>query len=138
MPQHNDSSESDKLGDFVPGRKADSDELKDHIRPSSVDETVNVPEGEWVDVPKGMVAAPGTYVDSFGVLRSSGDGSCVVWHNRGCQKRGIQPHEIIYGENKAPWCPKCWEENEPKRQKKAQESKVKKLFDLFRGKTNTN
>jgi len=66
----------------------------------------NVPEG-WTHVRKGMVAAPDTYVDDLGVLRSSGDGSCVVWHKRGCAKRGIQPSEIVYGDNGVPYCPVC-------------------------------
>ena len=76
-------------------------------------------EGKWVGVRKGQVLAPDTYVDSKGVLRSSGDDSCVVWHLAAkvliangsvpCAKRGIQPHEIVYHpESGAPWCPECW------------------------------
>lgn len=68
-----------------------------------------VPVGEWVIVPRGMVVAPDTYVDSDGVLRASGDDSCVVWHNKGCEKRGIHASEIVYDpETNAPWCPNCW------------------------------
>jgi HNH endonuclease len=74
----------------------------------------NVEVGKWVDVPPNMVAAPDTYIDSEGVLRSFGDNSCVVWHNPGCTRRGIQPYEIIYNENKAPWCPHCWTTNQIK------------------------
>lgn len=70
----------------------------------------DVPVGEWVNVPTGMMAAPDTYVDGEGVLRSSGDDSCVVWHNTGCEKRGIHASEIVYDpETQAPWCPKCWQ-----------------------------
>mgnify|MGYP003514018779 CR=1 FL=1 len=36
--------------------------------------SVNLPVGEWVDVPEGMVAAPDTYVDSCGArLREKRD-----------------------------------------------------------------
>lgn len=71
---------------------------------------IEVPVGEWIDVPAGMVAAPDTYVDDKGVLRSVGDDSCVVWHYKGCMKRGIHASEIVYDEsNHAPWCPACWQ-----------------------------
>lgn len=71
---------------------------------------VTVPVGEWIDVPAGMLAVPNTYVDDAGVLRSAGDHSCVVWHNHGCEVRGIHASEIVYDpETHAPWCPKCWE-----------------------------
>jgi hypothetical protein len=63
--------------------------------------------GEWVDVPKNMIPAVDTYVDSEGVLRSSGDHSCVVWHIKGCERKGVQPSEIIYDDRGAPWCPQC-------------------------------
>jgi hypothetical protein len=73
----------------------------------------NVGEG-WTDVPVGWVAAPDTYVDAHGVLRSCGDDSCVVWHEIvagvHCDRRGVQPDEIIYHpETGAPWCPECWQ-----------------------------
>jgi hypothetical protein len=68
-----------------------------------------VPVGEWVTVPRGMVVAPDTYVDAEGVLRAVSDDSCVVWHNKGCEKRGIHASEIVYDpETNAGWCPKCW------------------------------
>ena len=69
-----------------------------------------VPVGEWVTVPAGMIVAPDTYVDAEGVLRAAHDDSCVVWHNKGCEKRGIHASEIVYDpETNAPWCPNCWE-----------------------------
>ena len=85
--------------------------------------SVNLPVGEWVDVPEGMVAAPDTYVDSCGVLRSSGDGSCVVWHRPGCERKGIQPTEIIYDIAKAPWCPNCYASFDDERIKLAKKEK---------------
>jgi hypothetical protein len=98
-------------GDFIEGiAEPDSDETL-HIRPAREDKSVNVPVGVQVEVPAGMVAAPNTYVDAAGVLRSKGDGSCVVWHNSGCQRRGIRPNEIEYTDNGAPWCPDCWRAN---------------------------
>jgi len=83
--------------------------------------SVNPPVGEWVDVPKGMVAAPDTYVDDSGVLRSCGDDSCVVWHRPGCQIRGIQAENICYDVAGAPWCPTCYESFEPEREALRQE-----------------
>lgn len=95
------------MGDFVPGRENDSDETEGHVKPARVDRSVEVPASTWVDVPVGMTVAPGTYVDEHGVLRSTGDHSCVVWHRPGCLKKGIKPEEIVYQENGAPWCPVC-------------------------------
>lgn len=70
----------------------------------------DVPVGEWVNVPAGMLAVQNTYVDDHGVLRSTTDHSCVVWHLKGCEKRGIHASEIVYdSETNAPWCPSCWE-----------------------------
>lgn len=69
----------------------------------------NVDSGKWIDVRKGFVLAPDTYVDTSGVLRSSVDNSCVVWHFKGCTQTGIHESEIVYDEKtNAPWCPKCW------------------------------
>ena|ERR1700759_193950 len=84
------------------------------IRPNS-GESVEVPVGEWVDVPAGMVAAPGTYVDGSGVLRSSSNHAIAVWHNRKrgrppCDFRVIRPDQITYVGG-APWCPRCAEYN---------------------------
>jgi hypothetical protein len=74
----------------------------------------NVESGEWIDVPQGMMVAPGTYVDSAGTLRSCVDDSCVVWHNKGCERKGIHPDEIVYDPaTNAPWCDLCWRANHP-------------------------
>lgn len=68
-----------------------------------------IDSGKWVDVPRGMVLAPDTYVDISGILRSSKDNSCVVWHFKDCFKTGIHESEIVYDEKtNAPWCPTCW------------------------------
>jgi hypothetical protein len=90
--------------------------------------SVNLPVGEWVDVPKGMVAAPDTYVDEHGVLRSSGDNSCVVWHVPQCDKRGIQAEDIIYDSANAPWCPDCYMSFEAKREAIREKEKIESLF----------
>lgn len=82
----------------------------------------NAPADKWVDVPKGMVPAPDTFVDTAGVLRHQSNNSCVVWHNggggcgptgqRGTYKTGIMPFEIIYDPaTGAPWCPICFAKN---------------------------
>lgn len=108
---------------FERGRDSDGDEVgQSHLRPSDRNRHIEAPEGHWVDVPIGMVAAAGTYVDSSGVLRSVSDDSCVVWHKRGCERRGIQPDEIIYNDNGAPWCPSCVEVTEDKAIKIATEA----------------
>ena len=69
----------------------------------------NVPVGQWTHVRAGQMIAMDTYVDGNGVLRSSGDGSVVAWHNPGCRRKGLQPHELKYDGNGAPWCPACWQ-----------------------------
>lgn len=76
--------------------------------------SVNVKVGEWVDVPKNMIPAIGTYVDTEGVLRDSKDHSCVVWHLKGCERTGVQPSEIVYDDRGAPWCPQCAKAMQPK------------------------
>lgn len=92
------------------------------IRKEARNKSVNAPANTWTDVPQGMVAAPGTYVDSEGVLRLEQGDSCVVWHNgnancgptgqRGDYKKVIQPREIIYDPaTGAPWCPMCFARN---------------------------
>lgn len=69
----------------------------------------NIETGKWQHVTKGNLVADGTYVDISGVLRSSVDDSCVVWHYKNCQKTGIESSEIIHDEKtNAPWCPSCW------------------------------
>lgn len=68
-----------------------------------------VDSSKWIDVAKGAILAPDTYVDIRGVLRSSRDDSCVVWHYKNCNKTGIHESEIVYDEKtNAPWCPSCW------------------------------
>ena len=83
---------------------------------------VEAPVGEWVDVPKGMVAAPNTYIDDAGVLRSTGDNSVVAWHNAGtkygkCPVKGLKPEDLKYDANGAPWCPKCYAVHAEEREK---------------------
>jgi len=73
-----------------------------------------VPVGEWTYVHAGQVIAMDTYVDGDGVMRSSGDGSVVCWHNPSCRRKAIQPHELKYDGNGAPWCPSCFRANEDK------------------------
>lgn len=74
-----------------------------------MDKHQQVDTAKWIDVPKDAILAPGTYVDIRGVLRSSKDDSCVVWHYKNCNKTGIDPSEIIRDEQtNAPWCPACW------------------------------
>lgn len=69
-----------------------------------------VEAGKWTDVSKGQLVAYDTYVDIHGVLRSSVDDSCVVWHYKNCVKTGIHASEIVYDpETNAPWCPSCWQ-----------------------------
>jgi hypothetical protein len=86
-----------------------------HLVPKDTTKPVEAPAGKWVDVPKGMVAAPGTYIDADGVMRAVGTNACVVWHNGPwrrdgkCTKGRIVPEEIIYDPvTNAPWCPVCW------------------------------
>lgn len=83
----------------------------------------NVEQGKWVYVPRGQMVAMDTYLDDHGVLRSTHDDSCVVWHQHrtvvdddgelkriSCSRRGIQPKEIRYDpDTGAPWCPDCYE-----------------------------
>ena len=84
-------------------------------------ESFDVPVGEWVDVPKDFVAAPDTYVDAHGVLRSSVNHAIAVWHNRKrgfepCSYRVTKPDQIAYDPaTGAPWCPKCFADKEKKR-----------------------
>jgi hypothetical protein len=88
-----------------------------------VSEDISVPQGEWFDVPKGFVMAPGTYTDSQGVLRDSTNDSIVVWHNgfKGlppCHFKVMRPAQIVYvneGNGAAPWCPRCAEYNRIKK-----------------------
>lgn len=94
------------------------------VKAESRNKSVNVPSDARVHVPKGMMMAPGTYVDDRGVLRETSSGSVVVWHNPGggCGEnarpgeylRGIQPHQILHDSKGAPWCPVCFLHNEQK------------------------
>lgn len=93
-------------------RKKPNDDVK---RSRQVHET-----DVWVKQKKGQVFAPGTYVDSHGVLRAVSDGSCAVWHHTqrqraeeglsgACERRGITPAQIVYDPaTGAPWCDECW------------------------------
>jgi hypothetical protein len=132
----------DNIDDFVESPAGDDSENKSHLTPARVDKSVNVPVDEWTDVPKGMVAAPGTYVDDKGVLRSEGDNSCVVWHMGRDKKTGltmcrrgeppkVQAEEIIYDVNGAPWCPECYEDREQERERQ-------KIAGMFKADVNPN
>lgn len=129
-------SESDSIGNFSfrtggfePGREGDSDETEGHVTPVDITRSVNAPAGQWVDVPQGMVAAPGTYVDDKGVLRAESDDSCVVWHVPGCEVKGIQPEQIIYDVAGAPWCEKCYMSFEAKREAVAEKERLREMFN---------
>lgn len=83
------------------------------------DNPIEVPVGEWFDVPTGLTAVPDTYHDARGVLRSSANHAIAVWHNGSkgkppCDYRVIDEAQIRYADNGAPWCPKCWGDNEKK------------------------
>lgn len=84
---------------------------------------IQVPAGEWVDVPRTHVMAPGTYIDDEGVLRASSDGSVAAWHTKGCYRKGLQPSDLIY-RNGAPWCPDCSKNLDDR-------EKMKKLATIF-------
>ena len=98
---------------------------------------------QWVEAKKGQRFAPGTYVDSHGVLRASSDGSCAVWHSRPrirerygltgrCERRGIRPDQIVYDPaTGAPWCDECWPwevRRQAEDRRKAREKAIKTLF----------
>lgn len=82
----------------------------------SMKESYEPPVGEWTEVPKGYVVAPGTYVDSEGYLRFSANESYAVWHSEGCERWGkknslgvlvpMTKDEIIL-ESGVPWCVHC-------------------------------
>lgn len=97
--------------------------------------SINAPAGQWVDVPKGYTVAPGTYVDDQGVLRQGGDkqrpgyGSCVVWHLKGCVKKGILAEDIVYDVNNAPWCPDCYMDREFEKERQ----KIRGIFSADHG-----
>lgn len=105
---------------------------------------------KWVDAQKGQLFAPGTYVDSHGVIRDSEDHSCVTWHSsprirkayiaetgaeglsERCERRGIHPSEIVYDEaTGAPWCDKCWPIETWRRARDNQEKVQQAVKELF-------
>jgi hypothetical protein len=94
-----------------------------------------VPVGEWFDVPKDQLAVVNVYYDKGGVLRSSEDDSCVVWHVAGrerpkCRRKGLEPIDIVYDpETKAPWCPDCWP-------KELERREMERILRLFEGENN--
>lgn len=106
--------------DFRQGRQPDSDETQVHVTPADIDRSVEVPVNLFVDVPKGMVLAPGAVVDDDGILRREETGELAIWHHR-CKAGGhgpckrytdptkfVQPEEVMYVSG-APWCPDCVE-----------------------------
>lgn len=78
-------------------------------------ESVDVPTGAWVDVPKGMTAVPGCYIDPNGIMRFKENNAPAVWHHPSgckyhqppCRRRITNPADIVYDDNNAPWCPDC-------------------------------
>ena len=100
------------------GRDNDSDETEGHVAPVEPSKSVNAPEGQWVDVPKGMIAAPGTYVDEEGYLRCVSNGAYAAWHNKECPIRHLDKEQIVHDTNGAPWCPDCYMKNEQERERK--------------------
>lgn len=77
--------------------------------------SIDVPIGEWVNVPKGMSVIEGCYVDSHGILRFAKNNAPAVWHHSSacknhqppCSRRINDVSEITYDDNNAPWCPDC-------------------------------
>ena len=109
---------SDQSDVWKRGRDNDSDETEGHVTPVDTTKSVEAPVGEWADVPKGMIAAPGTYVDAEGYLRCSSNGAYAVWHNKSCPIRKVEKEQIVHDTNGAPWCPDCYMKNEQEREKK--------------------
>lgn len=138
------------MSEFKPGRDKDSDETQEHVAPENPERSIQAPDGVWVDVPKGMVIAPGTEVDPDGVLRLE-TGELAVWHHRCkfhplCERvtdreKFVTLEEIVYlipegvdesGERKgAPWCPDCII-------KMAEDDQRKQLQGLFRNNKGNN
>lgn len=69
-----------------------------------------IPIGEWVEIPKGMMVAPDTreYPGYPGVLQSIKDNSVVCWHVKNCEVKGLHPKDIRFDQWGAPWCPHCY------------------------------
>lgn len=109
-----------KLVDSPPG---DLTEKDNHLSVSPVGtiggkpvySSVDVPAGRFTDVPRGMTAVPGCYVDNEGVLRFQLNNAPAVWHHPSgckyhqppCKRRITNPADIFYDDNNAPWCPDC-------------------------------
>lgn len=99
--------------------------------------------GEWVEAQKGQIFAPGTYVDSKGVLRDSSDASVVTWHSTEriratqglagrCERKGLEPSDVVYDpDTGAPWCPDCWPVETARRLLDGEKDKVEGLKSLF-------
>ncbi|AEL98009.2 hypothetical protein CL65_gp097 [Mycobacterium phage Patience] len=124
---------------FRPGRDRDSDETADHIRPVDKTRSVEAPAGQFVDVPRGMIAVPGAIVDEQGVLRRE-TGELAIWHHR-CKFHGpcerytdktkfVQPEEVVDIAG-SPWCPDCVD-------KMQEDAKRKKVHEMFREKLEEN
>lgn len=125
-------------GNFVPGYDGDSDELQRHLKPRKVTTSVNVPVGQWVDVPDGMTAAPGTFVGRDGYLRMVENGAPAVWHlpdrfyerigKPSCRLRINDDNIdlIVFAVNGAPWCPDCYLESE-------RDKETKRIAGIFLG-----
>jgi hypothetical protein len=120
---------------FREGRKGDSDENEGHVRPIDKTTHIEAPAGQYVDVPRGMLAVPDTKVDENGILRRE-TGELAIWHHRcktgghgPCERytdhsRFVQLEEVVYIDG-APWCPDCVE-------KMKDDDKRKNLQELFR------
>jgi hypothetical protein len=86
-----------------------------HYGGAPVYESVDVPVGAWVNVPKGMQVVPGCYVDGAGIMRFKENNAPAVWHHPSgckyhqppCKRRVTDPKDIVYDEHNAPWCPDC-------------------------------
>lgn len=121
---------------FKAGRKSDYDETEGHVTPVDTTRSVEAPAGQFVDVPKGMVAVPGAVVDDKGVMRREDTGELAIWHHR-CQYHGpcerytkgpgnfVKEEEVVHIAG-APWCPDCVK-------KMQEDSERKKIIENFIG-----
>lgn len=88
----------------------------DHVKSTDARQSVDVPQGQWVDVRRGQVAAEGTVTNDRwpGVLFDAADPSKVVcWHLVksvfACNRRNIRPEQVVIDpETGAGWCPTCF------------------------------
>lgn len=104
-------------------KASESVEQQGHLKPVPVGEvsgvpvyeSVDVPVGQWAAVPESMTVVEGCYVDPHGVMRFSSNDAPAVWHHSSncklhqppCKRRITDPADIVYDDNKAPWCPDC-------------------------------